>query len=301
MINTKAVKTRIKSVKNTKKITRAMQMIAAVKMKKAVETAISTREYSTLAYDLMENLSDSSVEHPLAKKRKVKKVLLIIFTSNRGLCGGYNSNVLKEANKIVQDANDEVKFSVVALGKKAAQFAKKLDLELIGLYEKLNESPNYQDIVPIAKTMMDGYLAKDFDEVRLVYTNYISGLNQEVNSQRVLPFSAKSFQDSFENAGGERNKEKIKTEEREIKDDYDFEPNKKAVLDYILPILIETQVYQALLESTASEHSSRMIAMKNATDAAGEMIDDLTLEYNKGRQAAITQEISEIVAGAAAL
>ncbi|MDQ7020934.1 MAG: ATP synthase F1 subunit gamma [Candidatus Dojkabacteria bacterium] len=299
-INTKAIKTRIQSVENTKKITRAMQMIAAVKMKKAVNAAIRTREYSELSYDLMRNLAGTELNHPLAKIRKAKNCLLIVHTSNRGLCGSYNANITRSVSEYI-DNNSDVNFSMIALGNKAARVAKNYNLELVGLYEKLNENPKYEDIIPLAKEMTDKFIDNDIDQVIVAYTNYISGLNQQVELREILPFKKKSIEDFYKNAGSRNESEEIGEKGIDSKDEYEFEPKKSEVLKYIIPILVEIQLYQALLESTASEHSSRMIAMKNASDAAGDMIDDLTLQFNKGRQAAITQEISEIVAGASAL
>jgi F-type H+-transporting ATPase subunit gamma len=298
-VNGKIVKQRIGSVKNTKKITNAMQMIAAVKMRKSVESAVSTRPYATMAGDMMERLGDSELKHRLTNKRPVKKELLIMISSNRGLCGSYNSSVLKEATKYVE-ANKDVKFSVLALGKKAAVFAKKMDIELLGLYEKFSDNPKYEDIFPISKDVIERFESKEFDKVTVIYTNYISGLSQVVASKQVLPMTRQNIDQMLEDlADNYDSKDEVK--KQEIVHDYEFEPTRTTVLDFLLPVLVEIQLYQSVLESAASEHSSRMIAMKNATEAAGEMIDVLTLEYNKARQAAITQEVSEIVAGAAAL
>lgn len=308
-INTKAVKLRIKSVKNTKKITKAMQMIAAVKMRKAVENAISTRAYATLANDLLEHLGSQNFSHPLMKKRKVKNHLLIMISSNKGLCGSYNSNVLRTADKYVREHKDKETISILAVGSKSAQFAKRNELELVGLYEKLSENPAYEDVFPITSMIMDEYKAKKLDKVSIVYTNYVSGLVQNVQMRQILPLTKDVIKQMIEDLPEDRHKQvnpRDKTEELDLYDkvqldEYEFEPTKQEVLKYVIPMLVEIQLFQALLESTASEHSSRMIAMKNASEAATDMIDALTLEFNKGRQAAITQEVSEIVSGANAL
>lgn len=303
-INTKAVKARINSVKNTKKITKAMEMIAAVKMRKAVEAAVNTREYSKLANDLLKSLGNKEQSHPLSKNRKVKNELVILITSNRGLCGGYNSKVLKKFEKYLSETNtpqDNIK--VLAIGKKAADYAKKRNIEVVSLYEKLSDKPMHSDVLPISEKIKIDFLDKQFDKVNIIFTNYISGLNQEVVEKQILPISSKVVKELLENTG--RDSDVVEEIENEPNDgeiwEYEFEPSKKQLIDYIFPMLIEITVYQAVLESVASEHSSRMIAMKNATESAGEMIDELTLEFNKGRQAAITQEVSEIVSGTAAL
>lgn len=298
-INTKAIKTRIKSVKNTKKITRAMQMIAAVKMRKSVEAAVNTRTYAKLAKKIMVDLGKSlESEHPLAQKRPINKTLMIVITSNRGLCGNYNSAVLKKTSEYLSQ-NTQKDIEMVAIGKKAAQFAKKKGLKLVEFYEKLNENLKYTDILPISKSAMKSYEDKDYDEVVIVYTNYISGLSQESEVLNLLPITAAQVQDLIDKVSDLDDPQD--QDELSLDDDLEYEPTKKEVLEHIIPMLVEVQIYQSLLESAASEHSSRMIAMKNATEAAGDMIEGLTLEFNKGRQSAITSEITEIVSGASAL
>jgi F-type H+-transporting ATPase subunit gamma len=282
-----------------------MQMIAAVKMRKAVQSAVNTRSYASIARDLMENLeSVSDLQHPFVQKREVKKILLIIITSNRGLCGNYNSAVLRKAYKLI--TTNDYEYDVLAIGKKAANFAKRNGLNIIGIYDRMSENPNYTDVLPIAQTSMDTYADKTYDDVSILYTNYISGLIQEVKLRQLLPISHEEILKMIDELGAEGHIQETEKEIKESKSDfestyYEFEPNKGELLKYILPMFIEIQIFQAILESTASEHSSRMIAMKNATDSAGEMIDELTLEFNKGRQAAITQEVAEINAGANAL
>lgn len=302
-VNTKLVKSRISSVKNTKKITKAMEMISAVKMRKAVQSALNTREYAVLANNLLENLDGKNINHKLAKSRTEKVPLLILITSNRGLCGSYNSKVLKKANEIIEQyrSNGIEEIEVIALGNKAAQFAKAKKTNLVGIYDKLNEQPILEDTISLARNLEEKFLGKEIDSVTVVYTNYISGLVQEVDSKKILPVSKTSIEDFIEVAGGTNDKKVENEGSNTSVVEYEFEPEKKELLNYLLPALIEIQLFQALLESAASEHSSRMLAMKNASEAAGEMIDNLTLEFNKGRQAAITQEISEIVAGASAI
>ncbi len=319
MINTKEIIKRIGSVKNTKKITKAMEMIAAVKMRKSVQTATNTKDYSTAAYQILQKLSNLDVAHPLTVVKNKnefaevetiskQKTLLIVITSNRGLCGSYNAKILKNAQEIINTQNDVNEYSVLAIGNKAAQLAKRNNLELVALYDKLTDNPNYEEILPISKTIMQDFLDGKYSRVKILYTNYISGLVQKVTVKQLLPIKEKTLEEFKDKAGldsADSNVDEIKEhndsnfgEDINLNEEYDFEPKQKELLDYLLPMLVEIQLYQAVLESAASEHSSRMIAMKNATDSAGEMIDSLTLEYNKGRQAAITQEIAEIVSGA---
>lgn len=273
-----------------------MQMIAAVKMKKAVDAAVNTREYADTALSLLENLSKNNISHPLAKERAVKNHLIIVISSNRGLCGSYNASVLKTSRKFIESQKEQ-SISVIALGKKAASLSKIDAVQLDSLYEKIHENPRIEDIYPISESLIKDFLDKKIDTVSLIYTKFISGLNQQVITRSLLPISPANIKSMLEDLPGDTTHE----QEEVLLDEYEFEPNKKAILNKIIPMLIETQIFQAVLESAASEHASRMIAMKSATDSASDMIDSLTLEFNKSRQAAITQEISEIVAGANAL
>lgn len=282
-LSTKAVKGRIKSVKNTKKITKAMEMIAAVKMRKAVAAAKQSREYAHEVEKLLQALSRTTIKHPLAQHRKVKHKILVIITSDRGLCGSYNSRVIKHAAQTISNTSSNITTEIMALGRKGAEFARRHEIPMKSMFEKLSETPDTKTIHPIAKTLMHSFTNGEADEVDVIYTKHISGMKQEVRTMRLLPIT-KTYH-------------KIE----QFNDDVEFEPTKTEILNNALPMLTEVRIYQALLESIASEHSSRMIAMKNATDAAGELQDELQLEYNKARQAAITKEIAEISAGADAL
>ncbi|BCX13683.1 MAG: ATP synthase gamma chain [Candidatus Dojkabacteria bacterium] len=303
-LNTKAIKARINSVKNTKKITNAMQMIAAVKMRKAVESAVKTREYANLAMEILER-SHSKFNHPLTQTRSVKNHTLILITSNRGLCGSYNSNVLRKTLTFLENHKHE-NIEIIALGRKAAKLAKSKNIHLHSLYEKLHENPSITEVYPITNDLRERFLKREIDKVTVIFTNYISGLNQKVVARQLLPINKNSLKNILEI---NENYELLKSNEDNSVDeftdydldDYIYEPNREAIAETIIPMLLDTMLYQAILESAASEHSSRMIAMKNATESAGEMIESLTLEYNKQRQASITQEISEIVGGANAL
>lgn len=313
-VNTKAIKRRIKSISNTKKITKAMEMVAAAKMRKAVEAAVKTRAYATLAWNLLVNLSKTqTIKLPLLDIRPVKKLLVILITSNRGLCGSFNSNIIKKTARQLQnpknisrhhvrgkqiESYNQIKADVIGIGRKGADFARKMKYNLIAAFAELSDKPNLNDILPISKMVIEAYTKKKYDKVVVAYTDFKSAIVQEAKLRQVLPISEFDLEKMIQDLG----KNTSATIEKEEKlNDYLFEPNKKQILKVILPRLVETQIYQALLESAASEHSARMMAMRNASDAAEDMIADLSLAYNKGRQAGITQEIAEIAGGATAL
>ncbi|MFA6423903.1 MAG: ATP synthase F1 subunit gamma [Candidatus Magasanikbacteria bacterium] len=317
-VNTKAIKRRIKSVSSTKKITKAMEMVAAAKMRKAVDTALKTRTYAKLAWDILVDLSKTQKsEIALLKTRRVKKVLLILITSNRGLCGSFNSNIIKKtaiqmnnpknlSRQRIEGKDLEtegpVLVDVLGLGKKGAEFSKKMGYNLIASFTDISDTPGLKDILPICKMAIDEYANKNYDKVVVAYTDFKSAINQVPKIRQVLPISEIDLEKMMGDIGEEDlQKEKTKIVADTKVGDYLFEPGRDEVLEIILPRLVESQVLQAALESAASEHSSRMVAMRSASDAAVEMIDELNLNFNKARQAGITQEIAEIAGGAAAL
>ncbi len=294
-VNTKAIKGRIKSVGSTKKITKAMEMIAAAKMRRAVNAALDTRTYATLAWNLLVNLSKTQkVQIPLLDVRPVQKILIIIITSNRGLCGSFNSNIIKKTAALLKTEQAEV--DVVGIGRKGADFAKKMGYNLTASFTNLSDTPNLDDALPIAKMVIDAYEKKSYDKVIVAYTDFKSAMFQLAKLRQVLPISETDLEEMI---AGTKDLEKNSAETN--LNDYLFEPNKLEVLQMILPRLVEVQIYQTMLESAASEHSARMVAMRTASDAAGDMIKELNLNFNKARQAGITQEIAEIAGGAAAL
>lgn len=315
-VNTKEIQTRIKSVKNTRKITKAMEMVAAAKMRKAVEAATQTRTYATLAWDLLVNLSkDQEVKLPLLEIREVKKILMVLVTSNRGLCGSFNSNIIKKtatqlddpkniakqkAGENTKEITKDLEVDVIGVGKKGAEFAKKMNYNLISSFTDISDTPTMEDALLISKIILNEYENKKYDKAVVAYTDFKSVVNQEAKLRQVLPISEHDLEKMINELGADE-KEESKTKTEDKLNDYLFEPNKIEVLKVILPRLVETQIYQSLLESSASEHSSRMLAMRNASDAADDMIKELNLNFNKARQAAITQEIAEIAGGAAAL
>lgn len=287
MANTTALKRRIGSVKNTKQITKAMELVAASKMRRAQEQAVEARPYRVAASTLLRRLSSVSdvSKHPLFVRRTIKKRLILVVTSDIGLAGAYDANVLKRLTTILQDdAHDKVSSEVITIGKKASQFVPRLKgVSLLASYPIFTSQPKGADIRPIVKTILETYEKEEVDAVTIVYTGFISSIRQEVNSFDLLPTQLD---------------EQKGTSELEVAL---FEPSIDVIVESAVARLIEVQVWQSILESLASEHSSRMVAMKNATDNASDIIDDLTLAFNTARQAAITQEIAEIVGGAEAV
>lgn len=289
MTNTITLRRRISSVKNTRQITKAMELVSASKMRRAQERAKLSRDYQEVAYSILARLSALSEvrSQPLFAKRAVKERLYIVITSNSGLAGAYNYNVLKQLTLALhKDREAHIKSNLIIIGKKGAQFVRRLhEVELTAVYPAFGDEPTEEDIQPILSTILSMYREKKIDEVVLIYTQFVSNLVQKVNQLSILPAEAsedvlpENYKFSFTN----------------------FEPSVETVVDNVASRLIETQIWQGLLESIASEHSMRMMAMKTATDNAGDLIDNLTLEFNTVRQASITQELAEISGGVEAL
>jgi len=281
--NTRSLKRRIVSVKNTRKITKAMEMVAASKMRRAVSGVLGTRPYTTLAWETVRAIAavtDPSTHPLLAPRKQVKRILFILYTSDRGLCGGFNTRMVKEALQKMGTYHD-AQIDVVAVGKRGAQAAKRVNKKIVAAFEQLTNNPQFVDTLPISKLILQSYLDGTYDKVVIGYTDYISAVTQIPRVTELLPL-----------------KQELATGPVV---EYTFEPSPTAVLDFILPRIVETIVWQALLETAASEHSARMLAMHSATDAAKDMISDLTFTYNQIRQAGITREIAEISSGKAAL
>lgn len=289
MASTQALKGRIRSVSKTKQITSAMQLVAASRMRKAQEATKASAPYTEAARDLLAALSThtSVQQHPLFEKRTVKTRLLIVIASDSGLAGAFNSNLNRlYAHELIADDDAGVKNTTITIGRKAAQFVARLkDTEVLGSYQGLPDRPDGSELRAILDTARDYFTEGKVDAVDIIYTKYVNAVRQEATLSRVLP------------AGGDLTTDEMTT----ARADAAYEPSVEEVLDGVAYRLVSAQLYQALLDSRASEYSMRMMAMKNATDNAGDLIDDLTLEMNKARQAAITQELSEISGGVEAL
>lgn len=288
MANTIVLKRRITSVKNTRQITKAMELVAASKMRRAQEHALHGRAYREAAHSLLTRLSTiTDVEqHPLFVRREVKARVYVVITSNRGLVGAYNSNIIRLLSRaILDDEKTHVKPKVIAIGKQGANFVRRIEgVELLAAYPGFGDHPTANDIRPILNMVVDLYAQAQADDIKLLYTNFRSNLVQEAMQLALLP----AHLEAGETTDGSINS-------------VTFEPSVETVLDNVTERLLEVQLWQAMLESVASEHSMRMMAMKNATDNASDLIDDLTLAFNTARQAAITQELAEITGGAEAI
>lgn len=290
----KLIKSRIKSVKNTRKITKAMELMAASKMRRAVAAVLRTRPYVRLAQATIEAVRarlGGRVTHPLLAPGKGSKELVILFTSDRGLAGGFNVNMNRFAFERMKAMED---VDVIAVGKRGSDAMQRAKKPVIASFLDLGNVPKYSDIIPVARLALDGFTNGTYRRVHLMYTDYISGVSQVPTARVVLPYGEGAADETPPSPQGDVSTKFGATE-------YVIEPNARTLLSTVIPNLVMTSFFQALLESSASEHAARMVAMKNASDSAGEMMESLTFTYNQVRQAAITQEIAEISSGKAAL
>lgn len=305
MAGTKEIKRRIKSVKNTKKITKAMELVSASKMKRAVSSALASRLYSEYSWEVLTSVAKNIKEddsHPLFVEREKKNILLVLITSNRGLCGAYNAQAIKKAISLIK--NEATNIDLVTIGKKGDTSMRRIDKNIIASFTELPDKISISDILPVSKLVMDEYTSLRYDKVLIAYTDFVSALIQKPNIKQILPISKEDFAEALLSQGespdvGRLGSRRPTSGEKTI--DYLFEGDFNTLISSLAEKLTRMQIYQMFLESNASEQSSRMIAMKNASEASGEMIDDLTLVFNKARQANITREISEISAGMASV
>jgi F-type H+-transporting ATPase subunit gamma len=297
-VSTKIIRRRIKSITNTKKITKAMEMVAASKMRKAQLATLATRAYANRAWSLISDLSgktDSRLHSFLIKKDKIKKICVVLVSSDRGLCGGFNAQIIKKVAEFSRGLTEKgIEIEFITVGKKSRDFASRHKIKIVADFTNLSSVIRLAEIRAVAKIVIDDFSVGKYDEVYLAYTDFISTISQRPRILKLLPFSRERDLDL-----GKVSKEKEEVQEEEH--EFIFEPSPDKVLEYMLPKMAEMQIFQAVLESNASEHSARMVAMKNASDSAEDMIFDLTLMYNQVRQSAITKEIMEIVSGKAAL
>lgn len=318
MASSKDIRRRIKSINSTKKITRAMEMVSAAKMRRAVSSVLNVRPYAHAAWSVLTNLSrafESSGAKGFLDVREVRSVLMVVITSDKGMCGSFNSQIAKKikdeilhperlkinrfGKKKIESTlkNEELKIDFIVVGKKGENMVRKLQKEIVASFADASVFTKVGDVEPLYKIVADDYLAKKYDKVVVIYTDYISTVVQKTCLRQVLPISKIDIEKQI--AEMDVLAKEYGLEEPVL--EYKIEPSPKEVLEFILPRLIEMQLFHAILESQASEQSARMMAMRNATDAASEMSEDLTLAYNQIRQGKITQEIAEISAGRAAL
>lgn len=297
MASVREIKRRIKSVKNISQVTRAMQMIAASRMRRAQEQALASRPYAAKAWEILTHFASQKVDinHPLLTAREsVNNVAVVLISADKGLAGAYNGNVIRTVLKYMRNNEvEDAKF--ITVGRKGRDFMLRLGYQVVAEFADMPARPTSLDTAPIARIALDGFLSGEFDEVHLAYTEFINTLNQVPTIRPLLPIKPGSMESKVlqEHLGDQSRKPSTTP--------YIYEPDPTTLLDYILPNLIEVQIYQAFLESRASEESARMVAMRNATENAKELIDDLTLTYNKARQDAITKEMLDIAGGAEAL
>ncbi|MFH0951919.1 MAG: ATP synthase F1 subunit gamma [Patescibacteria group bacterium] len=304
---TREIKRRIKSVTSTSKITKTMELVSATKMRKAVKAVLETRAYSQAAWEIITSLADrvDRNSHPLLKQRdKIKKVGLILIASDRGLCGTFNRDVVETMAEYVRWHNKEVvdvEAEVFLLGKRGRDIMFKHGHQIIAEFAKVDVTTRISEVTPLAQAALSDYHAGKYDKIVIAYTDYYSAISQKTRIKQLLPLVRDDQQLGYVAADEEKRRKVQEHQPLPETAEYLFEPNPDVVLDQMLLRLIELQIYQALLESNASEHSARMLAMRNATDNASDYIEDLTLTFNQARQAAITSEIAEISAGRAAL
>jgi len=322
----KELRKRIKSVGNIRKITKAMEMVAAAKMKRVIAQAISTRSFAEAAWGILVNISESvRSENPLLRVRPVKRICIVLFSSNKGLCGGLNNQLVKKVLEQVKEPYSlmvnrvrdqkielevdpkklEVEF--ITVGRKGTEAIIRAKQKVVASFTDWNEQLGLDNVYPLSDYLLENYEKGHYDKIVVAYSNFVSVVTNLPKIRQILPLSRKDFEKQLEELGKEvksraRRKEEIEELREEAKErDYIFEPSKEKVLRIILPRMIEGQIYQSFLESQASEFSSRMLTMKNASDVAGEMMDEFNLYYNIARQAGITSELAEISAGITAM
>ena len=287
MAGAREIRTKIKSVQNTRKVTRALEMVSASKIRKAQDLMKASRPYARAMRQLIGHIAKANTEykHPfLVERSEIKRVGYIVVSTDRGLCGGLNSNLFRKLLGEIRAWNEKnVEVDIVAIGTKANVFFKRLKVNLVGSATHLGEKPKVEQLIGVVKVVLDAYSAGKIDRLSLAYNDFVNTMTQKSTIDQLLPLPpSESFTTAFDW-------------------DYIYEPDAQTVLDHVLTRYVESLVYQAALENLASEHAARMVAMKSASDNATKLIDNLTLVYNKARQSAITQEISEIVGGAAAV
>ena len=296
MATLKDIKRRIQAVKNTRQITKAMKMVAAAKLRKAQQRMLEMRPYADKMYSIIANLAAGAEQeaHPLLVQRPRKNAEVLVLTSDRGLCGAFNTNIMKAATKYMDELGAETKeeavsaegleVSISSVGKKAMDYYKRREISLRKSWSGISDITGFENAKEISENIIQNYLDGNLDEIYIVYNEFKNVVQQTVRVVKLLPTEAHA-DDADESQAV----------------DFIYEPSKEQLLDDLLPKNVEIQIYRALLESRASEEAARMSAMENATKAAGEMIDNLTLQYNKARQASITAEIMDIVGGVEAL
>ena len=287
MGNLKEVRTRIASVSSTQQITSAMKMVSAAKFRRAQNAIVSMRPYDKQLSDIIRDINvEDGVDTPYHAVRDEKKVLLVVVTSNKGLCGAFNSNIIKEANARIKHYQQKagVELSLITIGKRASEFFSKHTTLVKSTFDDVLDKPTFDNVAAIAEDIMKRFCDKEYDKVEIIYNKFKNSLTQILSTEQFLPVMPDT-----------------KKDESKVQSDYIFEPSKQEILKEMIPLSLRSQFYRVVLDSLASEHGARMTAMQKATDNATELLKELKLTYNKARQSAITNEIIEIVSGAEAL
>ncbi len=289
--NLKEVRSRIKSVTNTQQITKAMKMVSAAKLRRAQDRIVQMRPYSNKLNDMLSNIvsgSSGDLSVDFAKEREIKNVLLVVVTSDRGLCGGFNSNIIKTARKAIAEKYSEQKeagkLSILPIGKKANEYFRRLNYNVNSDYYQIFSTLNFESASKVSKFLMDKYSDKTYDKIEIFYSQFKNAATQIFTEEAFLPVAKVNS-----TSGKKTNK------------DFIYEPGKEEIVTFLIPKILNTQLFKVLLDSNASEHGARMTAMDKASENANEMLKELRITYNRARQAAITTELNEIVSGANAL
>ncbi|MER3404518.1 MAG: ATP synthase F1 subunit gamma [Chloroflexota bacterium] len=295
MPGTREIRRRIRSINNTRQITRAMERVAAARLRRSQQRVLAARPYAQKMREVLADLAahvgpEIAASHPLMQRREVRAIGVIVLTTDRGLCGALNSNTIRFTLRFLLD-RQATPAQLVTVGRKGPELLRSAGVNIVAEFRDLGDRPTLLDTLPIVRIAMDGFADGSFDEVHLIYPQFVSTLVQRPTVQQILPLSG-----VLAGLGGE---DSGRHPRREI--EFIYEPNAREVLSRLLPRFVEIQVYQALLETIASEYSARMVAMRNATENATELLEELRLSYNKARQAQITREIVEIATGAQAV
>jgi F-type H+-transporting ATPase subunit gamma len=287
LANLKEVRIRIASVNSTQQITKAMKLVSATKLRRAQNAILQMRPYAQKLNGILSNLSDSVDDDSLKvyfNQREIKKVLLVVITSDRGLCGSFNANVIKLTNRLIKEEYSNAEVTVLPIGKKGYEFFNKTSVKSTTTFKDALQTLNAENGFEIGSYLLNEFKSGKFDKIEIVYNQFKNAATQILSNEAFLPIVTKAENKSSN-----------------VKSDYIFEPSKAEILEELIPRILKTQLYKSMIDSLASEHGARMVAMDKATENAGELLKGLKLEYNRARQAAITKEISEIVGGAAAL
>lgn len=296
MANLKEIRTRISSVKSTQQVTSAMKMVSAAKLRKAQDAIIQMRPYALELQKILANLTsslESGIENQYTERPNVRKILLIAIASNRGLCGGFNSNIIKKVSELVNityaDYTARKAVDIITIGRKASESLKSKNIKVNGSYDDIYDGMTFKRVSEIAQNVMNAYADGTYDRVEIIYNQFKNAAVQKLTVEQFLPVNMNTEEDGTSVKG------------KNVRPDYIFEPSVKTIIETVIPKSLKIQFFKAMLESVASEHGARMTAMHIATDNATELLNQLRLTYNKARQAAITNEILEIVNGANAL